>query len=162
MTFTQVCLSSPIGSFNRSVIFHTLIKSCQKCSLRLILAEKSSFVHAIWWIYVPFNVVSFWKKTINILNFFLFWWIENYWLQKVNFILLISPLPKLWSLWNFKLKLIWYELTTTKKIIKLGAPIGANKSKTRVRTFFCMRTCLRLVHTHVWTDLKKKFVVVNL
>ena len=37
----------PTGSFDRSVIFHTPIKSCQKCSLRLILAEKSSLVHDI-------------------------------------------------------------------------------------------------------------------
>ena len=35
------------GFFDRSVIFHTPIKSHQKCSLRLILAEKSSLVHDI-------------------------------------------------------------------------------------------------------------------
>ena len=54
------------GSFDRSVIFHTPIKSWQKCSLRLILAEKSSLVHDIWWIYIPFNVVSPWKTSIDI------------------------------------------------------------------------------------------------
>ena len=35
------------GSFNRSVNSHTPIKSRQICSLRLILAEKSSLVHDI-------------------------------------------------------------------------------------------------------------------
>ena len=34
-------------SFDRSVIFHTPIKSRQKCSLKLILVEKSSLVHDI-------------------------------------------------------------------------------------------------------------------
>ena len=41
-----------------ALFFYTPIKSCQKWSLRLILVEKSSLVHDIWWIYAPFNVVS--------------------------------------------------------------------------------------------------------
>ena len=62
-------LKSYTGPFNRSVISYTPIQCCQKCSFRLILAEKSSQVHDILWIYVPFNVVGLWKKSVDILKF---------------------------------------------------------------------------------------------
>ena len=60
--FTGSFLGTSTGSFDRSVIFQTPIKSCQKCSLRLILAEKSSLEHDIWWIYIPFDVAKIHRK----------------------------------------------------------------------------------------------------
>ena len=60
------------GSFDRSVICHTPIISRQKCSLRLIFVEKSSLVHDIWRIYIPFNVMIPWKTSIDIQKTILF------------------------------------------------------------------------------------------
>ena len=68
----QMAFGVSTGSFERSVIFHTPMKSWQTCSLRLILAEKSSLMHDIWWIYIPFNVVSLWKTSIYIQKKILF------------------------------------------------------------------------------------------
>ena len=45
--------------------------------LRLILAEKSSLVYDIWWIYIPFNVVSPWKTSIDVQKNFFFMNVEK-------------------------------------------------------------------------------------
>ena len=66
------CQKLPTGSFRMNDFFNTPYKSFQKCFLRLILVEKSSLVHDIWWIYAPFNIMSLWKKSMDIWNIFHF------------------------------------------------------------------------------------------